>query len=108
MSDAKLIPLYIETRLQRRREWWHGVDTILAEKGMKIDPKHPDNADGHPIYLQLGDSHVCIRSGEWPSTEPFLYVMDEKHEWEARFNQRTPLSVVLEAIRTLETPDTTE
>lgn len=108
MSDAKLIPLYIETRLQRRREWWHGVDTILAEKGMKIDPKHPDNADGHPVYLQAGDSHVCIRSGDWPSTEPFLYVMDEGESWEARFSQRTPLSVVLEAIRQLETPDTTE
>jgi hypothetical protein len=108
MNDAKLIPLYIETRLQRRREWWHGVDTILAEKGMKIDPKHPDNADGHPIYLQAGDSHVCIRSGDWPSTEPFLYVMDEKYEWEARFNQRTPLSVVLEAIRHLEIFGATE
>jgi hypothetical protein len=105
---AKLIPLYIETCLQRRREWWHGVDTILAGKGMKIDLKHPDNADGHPIYLQLGDSHVCIRSGDWPSTEAFLYVMNEKEEWEARFNQRTPLFLVLEAIRELETPEATE
>jgi hypothetical protein len=108
MSDAKLIPLWIESQTLRRQGWWKGVEVMLADKGFKIDPRHPDNADGHPVYLQAGDSHVCIRSGDWPSTEPFLYVMDEKYEWEVRFNQRTPLSVVLEAIRELETPEATE
>jgi len=110
MSDAKLIPLWIgRSRLPHRRAWWEAVDSMLADKGLKIDPRHPDNADGHPIYLQAGDSHICISSGEWPTSNgPHLYITDERESWEARFTERTPLSVVLQAIRELETPEATE